>query len=81
MVNIVSGESRTPGHHFISSAPVHALQSSDYFRTPVIEEAIKQSQQIWFEIDPKDESFGAKLREAARLPRGQLVTDKIHPKT
>jgi TraB/PrgY/gumN family len=25
---------------------VHTLQSSDYFRTPVIEEAIKQSQQI-----------------------------------
>jgi hypothetical protein len=57
------------------------LQSSDYFRTPVIEEAIKQSQQIWFEIDPKDESFGEKLRAAAKLPNGQLVTTKIHPKT
>ena len=60
---------------------VHSLQSSDYFRTPVIEEAIKQSQQIWFEIDPKDESFELKLREAAKLPSGQLVTAKIHPKT
>jgi uncharacterized protein len=60
---------------------VHALQSSDYFRTPVIEEAIKQSQQIWFEIDPKDDSFAEKLRAAAKLPQGQLVTDKIHPKT
>ncbi|HMH02778.1 MAG TPA: TraB/GumN family protein [Candidatus Udaeobacter sp.] len=60
---------------------VHALQASDYFRTPVIEEAIKQCQQIWFEIDPKDESFGEKLREAAKLPRGQLVQSKIHPKT
>ena len=60
---------------------VHALKSSDYFRTPVIEEAIKRSQQVWFEFDPKDESFEAKLREAAKLPRGQLVTDKIHPKT
>lgn len=60
---------------------VHALQSSDYFRTPVIEEAIKQSQQIWFEIDPKDESFREKLRAAAKLPQGQLVQNKIHPKT
>ena len=60
---------------------VHSLQSSDYFRTPVIEEAIKQSQQVWFEIDPKDESFELKLREAAKLPSGQLVTAKIHPKT
>jgi len=47
----------------------------------VIEEAIKQSQQVWFEIDPKDESFELKLREAAKLPSGQLVTAKIHPKT
>jgi len=60
---------------------VHSLQSSDYFRTPVIEQAIKQSQQVWFEIDPKDESFELKLREAAKLPSGQLVTAKIHPKT
>jgi uncharacterized protein YbaP (TraB family) len=57
---------------------VHSLQSSDYFRTPVIEQAIKQSQQVWFEIDPKDESFELKLREAAKLPSGQLVTTKIH---
>jgi uncharacterized protein YbaP (TraB family) len=60
---------------------VHALQSSDYVRARVIDEAIKQSQQIWFEIDPKDESFAEKLRAAAKLPQGQLVTDKIHPKT
>ncbi len=60
---------------------VHALQSSDYVRTAVIEEAIKQSQQIWFEIDPKEESFEAKLKEAAKLRRGELVTTKIHPKT
>ena len=57
------------------------MQASDYFRTPVIEEAIKQPQQVWFEIDPKDESFGEKLREAAKLPSGQLVQTKIHPKT
>ena len=61
---------------------VHALQASDYFRTPVIDEAIKQSQQILFEFDPKDEAtLAQKLREAAKLPNGQLVTSKIHPKT
>ena len=32
-------------------------------------------------LDPKDESFGEKLREAAKLPKGQLVQSKIHPKT
>ena len=81
MVNIASGEPRTPGHHFISSAPFIRCSHPIIFRTPVIEEAIKQSQQIWFEIDPKDESFGEKLREAAKLPKGQLVQSKIHPKT
>ena len=65
--------------YFLGS--VHALQASDYFRTPVIEEAIKQSQQVLFEVDPKDETFSAKLREAAKLPSGQLVQSKIHPKT
>ena len=30
---------------------VHALQPSDYHRTPVIEEAINQSQQFFFEFD------------------------------
>jgi len=89
---LASGELASSGKHCLwrvtnARAPfyllgsVHALQSSDYFRTPAIEEAIKQSQQVWFEIDPKDESFGEKLREAAKLPSGQLVQSKIHPKT
>jgi uncharacterized protein len=60
---------------------VHALQASDYFRTLVIEEAIKQSQQFLFEVDPKDETFAAKLREAAKLPKGQQIQSKIGPKT
>jgi len=60
--------------YLLGSVP--ALQASDYFRTPVIEEAIKQPQQVWFEIDPKDESFGEKLREAAKLPSDQLVQSK-----
>jgi len=61
---------------------VHALQPSDYIRTPVIEEAIKQSNQILFEMDPKEEAaFQQKFREAAKLPKGQLVQSKIHPQT
>ena len=76
---LTSGELASNGKHClwrVTNAPapfyllgsVHALQSSDYFRTPAIEEAIKQSQQVWFEIDPKDQSFGEKLREAFQRP-------------
>jgi uncharacterized protein YbaP (TraB family) len=61
---------------------VHALKPSDYRRVPVIEEAIKQSHLILFEIDPKEnEAFGKKLLEAAKLPKGQLIQSKISPKT
>src|SRR5262245_36023937 len=48
---------------------VHALQRSDYETVPVIEQVIRQSQKILFEVDPKeDEVFARKLQEAARLP-------------
>jgi uncharacterized protein YbaP (TraB family) len=61
---------------------VHALQSSDYQRVPVIEDAIKQSQQIFFEIDPKEQGiFAEKLRAAAKLPKGQEIRGKINTKT
>jgi uncharacterized protein YbaP (TraB family) len=61
---------------------VHALQRTDYQRVPAIEEAIKQSQQVFFEVDPKeDEVFAKKLSEAARLPRGQQIIGKVSPKT
>jgi len=61
---------------------VHALQPSDYRRTPVIEEAISQAQQFLFEFDPKeDETLWKKLREAARYPRDQQILGKIGPKT
>jgi uncharacterized protein YbaP (TraB family) len=61
---------------------VHALQRSDYDKAPAIEEAIKQSQLILFEIDPKeDQTFAQKLGAAARLPRGQQIKGKISPKT
>jgi len=61
---------------------VHSLQRADYQRVPLIEDVIKQSQQIWLEVDPKEEqAFAKKLGEAARLPRGQQILGKISPKT
>jgi uncharacterized protein YbaP (TraB family) len=61
---------------------VHSLQRTDYERVPLIEEVIKQSQQIWFEVDPReDQAFAKRLGEAARLPRGQQILGKISPKT
>ncbi len=70
------------GAPFYLLGSVHALQRSDYEKVPVIEQVIKQSQQILFEVDPKeDEVFARKLGEAARLPRGQQIIGKISPKT
>ena len=61
---------------------VHALQRRDYDQVPSVEEVIKHSQLILFEIDPKeDQTFARKLGEAARLPRGQQIRGKISPKT
>ncbi len=61
---------------------VHALQRSDYDKALAVEEAVKQSQLILFEVDPKeDQTFARKLREAARLPRGEQIRGKISPKT
>jgi uncharacterized protein YbaP (TraB family) len=83
-----AGDISSTGKHclwLITNAPapfyllgsVHALQPSDYSRTPVIEEAISQSQQFLFEFDPKeDEAFAKKLREAARYPRGPADSGK-----
>ena len=61
---------------------VHSLQRSDYDTMPVIEQAIRQSQKIVFEVDPKEGVvFATKLRAAARLPRGEQIKGKLSPKT
>jgi hypothetical protein len=61
---------------------VHALERSDYEKAPVVEEAVKQSQLILFEVDPKEnQTFAKKLGDAARLPRGEQIRGKISPKT
>ena len=61
---------------------VHSLSACDSDKSRVIEEAIKQSQQIFFEIDPKDQGvFAEKLRDAATLSNGQQIRGKLSPKT
>ena len=61
---------------------VHSLQRSDYDKALAVEEAIKQSQLILFEVDPKEnQTFAKKLGEAARLPRGEQIRGKTSPKT
>ena len=89
----VAPAAQDSGKHFlwrITNAPapfyllgsVHALRPQDYHKTPVIEQAISQSQQFFFEIDPKeDETFGKKLVEAAKYPHGVQIKGKIDPKT
>jgi uncharacterized protein YbaP (TraB family) len=60
---------------------VHSLLPSDYDRSATIEKAIQQSQQIFFEIDPKDHDlFAQKLTAAAKLPNGQTIAARITPR-
>jgi uncharacterized protein YbaP (TraB family) len=93
IVSSAAGAETSSGKHClwrITNAPapfyllgsVHALRPSDYHQTPVIEQAITQSQQFFFEIDPKEhETFGKKLVEAAKYPQGVQILGKINPKT
>ena len=61
---------------------MHSLRLSDWKFSPGIEEAIRQSHQFWFEIDPnRGDLFTRKITAAARYPRGTLIKDKIDPKT
>ena len=71
-----------------ASAPVyllgsfHALRAADYPLAPVIEQAIQQSQQFFFEIDPKlEDAFAAKMVTAAKLPNGTSIKQKVRPET
>ena len=61
---------------------IHRLRDSDYPLPSVVEQAISQSQQFYFEIDPKrDEELGRKLEAASKLPRGQEIKNRVHAKT
>ena len=61
---------------------MHSLRLTDWKFATGIEEAIRQSHQFWFEIDPnRGDLFMKKLIAAAKYPQGTLVRDKINPKT
>jgi uncharacterized protein YbaP (TraB family) len=71
-----------------ASAPVyllgsiHQLRATDYPLAPVIEQAIEQSQQFFFEYDPKlDNAFDQKIVAAAKLPNGTSIKQKVRPET
>src|SRR5215472_14788939 len=66
---------------FFLVGSVHSLQRSDYDTVPAIEQAIRQSQKIVFEVDPKEDAvFATKLRAAARLPRGEQIKGEAKSK-
>jgi uncharacterized protein YbaP (TraB family) len=61
---------------------VHKLRGSDYPLGPVIDNAIKESQQFFFEYDlTKDGAFSEKMRAAAKYPDGVQIKGKIRPET
>jgi uncharacterized protein YbaP (TraB family) len=61
---------------------IHSLRSADYAFPQAISQAIQQSQQFWFEIDPnRPDLFTKKVSAAARYPKGTHIKDKINPKT
>ena len=61
---------------------IHRLRDVDYPLPAVIERAIQESQQFYFEYDPKqDDAFERKLADAAKLPHGVTIKDKVHTQT
>jgi uncharacterized protein len=61
---------------------IHILRGTDYPLPPVVDQAIQQSQQFYFEFDPKrNDDYHRKLEAAAKLPHGVEIKDKVHAKT
>src|SRR5437016_1666349 len=61
---------------------VHRMRDGDYPLPGIMEQAINESQQFYFEYDPKrDDELERKLQAAAKLPHGQEIKDKVHTKT
>lgn len=61
---------------------IHSMRKNDYPLPPVIEQAIQESQQFYFEYDPRgDDELAKKLTAAAVLPKGVLIKQKLNPKT
>jgi uncharacterized protein YbaP (TraB family) len=71
-----------------ASAPVyllgsiHSMRKNDYPLPPMIEQAMQESQQFYFEYNPAgDDELDKKLAAAAMLPKGVLLKQKINPRT
>jgi len=88
-----SAQNSTDGKHCLwritnAKAPfyllgsIHTLRDTDYPLAPVIEQAIQQSQDFYFEFDPKrSDDYHRRIEAASRLPRGVEIKDKVHEKT
>ena len=56
---------------------IHRLRDTDYPLPSVIEQAMNQSQQFYFEFDPnRGDDMARKLEAAAKLPRGVEIKDR-----
>jgi uncharacterized protein len=61
---------------------IHRLREQDYPLPKLVDQAIAQSQQFYFEYDfNRDDEFERKLVAAAKLPRGVQIKDRVHAKT
>ena len=61
---------------------IHILRPNDYPLAPVIDQAIQQSEQFYFEIQPDSfDDFHKRVEGAMRLPPGVEIKDKVHAKT
>ena len=61
---------------------IHSLHDTDYPLPGVMEQAIAQSQQFYFEIEPnRMDDFHRRLEAGSRLPHGVEIKDKVHPQT
>ena len=61
---------------------MHSLPLRNWKFPPVIENAIRESHQFWFEIDPnRSDLFVKKITTAAKYPPGTTIRNKVDPKT
>ena len=61
---------------------IHILRANDYPLPTVIDQAVQQAQQFYFEIDPnKFDEYHRDVDAASRLPHGVEIKDRVHPKT
>jgi uncharacterized protein YbaP (TraB family) len=67
---------------FFLLGSIHSLHDTDYPLPGVMEQAINQSQQFYFEIEPnRMDDFHRKLEAGSHLPHGVEIKEKVHPQT